>query len=218
MNTMSMDPIPIIFIMAIFTLFPIIFILTTSFIKISTVCFLTRESLGIQQIPPNMVIYGLSLILSFYIMGPVYNKSYQAVMGDLSSHKTMDSQQLITDFQKSSAPLKTFLLKHTPPNERDFFYKSLKQYWTQDMLSSVQKDDFIILVPAFVVSELTQAFKIGFLIYLPSVIIDIIVSNILLAMGMMMMSPVTISLPLKLLLFIAVDGWSRLIHVLLSTY
>lgn len=219
MNTVTMDPIPIIFIMAIFTLFPVIFILTTSFIKISTVCFLTRESLGVQQVPPNMVIYGLSLILSFYIMGPVYNQSYQAVMDDLNTpHKVMDSKALINDFQKSSAPLKTFLLKHTPLNERDFFYKSLKQYWTQDMLSSVQKDDFIILVPAFVVSELTQAFKIGFLIYLPSVIIDIIISNILLAMGMMMMSPVTISLPLKLLLFIAVDGWSRLIHVLLGTY
>ncbi|MES2615019.1 MAG: type III secretion system export apparatus subunit SctR [Bdellovibrionota bacterium] len=218
MNTVSMDPIPIIFIMAIFSLFPMIFILTTSFIKISTVCFLTRESLGIQQIPPNMVIYGLSLVLSFYIMGPVYNKSYQAVMDDLANNKTMDSKALMADFQKSSAPLRTFLVKHTPNNERDFFYKSLKQYWTQDMLSTVQKDDFIILVPAFVVSELTQAFKIGFLIYLPSVIIDIIVSNILLAMGMMMMSPVTISLPLKLLLFISVDGWSRLIHVLLSTY
>ena len=218
MNTVTMDPIPIIFIMAIFSLFPIIFILTTSFIKISTVCFLTRESLGVQQIPPNMVIYGLSMILSFYVMGPVYNKSYQAISEDLTAHKTMDSKALIEDFQKSSAPLKAFLLKHTPLNERDFFYKSLKQYWTQDMLSSVQKDDFIILVPAFVVSELTQAFKIGFLIYLPSVIIDIIVSNILLAMGMMMMSPVTISLPLKLLLFIAVDGWSRLIHVLLATY
>lgn len=218
MNAVTMDPIPIIFIMAIFTLFPVIFILTTSFIKISTVCFLTRESLGVQQIPPNMVIYGLSLILSFYIMGPVYNKSYQAVMDDLNANKTMDAKTIMADFQKSSAPLKTFLLKHTPLNERDFFYKSLKQYWTQDMMSSVQKDDFIILIPSFVVSELTQAFKIGFLIYLPSVIIDIIISNILLAMGMMMMSPVTISLPLKLLLFIAVDGWSRLIHVLLSTY
>jgi type III secretion protein R len=218
MNTVTMDPVPIIFIMALFTLFPVIFILTTSFIKIATVCFLTRESLGVQQVPPNMVIYGLSLILSFYIMGPVYNKSYQAVMDDVNANKTIDSKTLMADFQKSAAPLKTFLLKHSPQNERDFFYKSLRQYWTQDMLSSVQKDDFIILIPSFVVSELTQAFKIGFLIYLPSVIIDIIVSNILLAMGMMMMSPVTISLPLKLLLFIAVDGWSRLIHVLLNTY
>jgi type III secretion protein R len=218
MNTMSMDPIPLIFIMAMFSLFPIIFILTTCFIKISTVCFLTRESLGVQQIPPNIVIYGLSLILSFYVMGPVYNQSYQGIMNDLNSHKTMDSKTLIDNFQKSSAPLKTFLSKHTPVTEQDFFYKSLQQYWTRDMLQSVQKDDFIILIPAFVVSELTKAFKIGFLIYLPSVIVDIIVSNILLAMGMMMMSPVTIALPLKLLLFISIDGWSRLLHVLMSTY
>lgn len=218
MNTVTMDPVPLIFIMAIFTLFPVIFILTTSFVKISTVCFLTRESLGVQQVPPNMVIYALSLILSFYIMGPVYNKSYQAVIDDLNANKTMDSKSLMAAFQKSSDPLKAFLLKHTPRNERDFFYKSLRQYWTKDMLVNVQRDDFIIVIPAFVVSELTQAFKIGFLIYLPSVIIDIIISNVLLALGMMMMSPVTISLPLKLLLFIAVDGWSRLIHVLLSTY
>ena len=218
MTSVSMDPVPLIFTMLLFTLFPTIFILTTCFIKISAVCMLTRESLGVQNIPPNMVIYGLSLILSFYIMGPVYNKSYENVIEDLNMHKSMDAEVLMTDFQKSSAPLKTFLIKHTPLNERDFFYKSLKQYWTQDMLVGVQKDDFIIIIPAFVVSELTQAFKIGFLIYLPSVIIDVIVSNILLAMGMMMMSPVTISLPLKLLLFIAIDGWSRLIHVLLSTY
>ena len=218
MTSVSMDPVPLIFTMLLFTLFPTIFILTTCFIKISAVCMLTRESLGVQNIPPNMVIYGLSLILSFYVMGPVYNKSYGNVIDDLNMHKSMDAELLMNDFQKSSAPLKTFLIKHTPLNERDFFYKSLKQYWTQDMLVGVQKDDFIIIIPAFVVSELTQAFKIGFLIYLPSVIIDVIVSNILLAMGMMMMSPVTISLPLKLLLFIAIDGWSRLIHVLLSTY
>ena len=86
------------------------------------------------------------------------------------------------------------------------------------MYSGVKKTDLIILVPAFVVGELTQAFKIGFLLYLPAVIIDIVVSNILMAMGMMMMSPVTISLPIKLLLFIALDGWSRLIHALLGTY
>ncbi len=218
MNVVTMDPVPIIFFMGFLSLFPIIFILTTSFIKISTVCFLTRESLGVQQTPPNMVIYGLSLILSFYVMGPIYNQSYKAIAGDLAQNKPMDSKALIANFEKSSAPLKTFLLRHSPVSERNFFYKSLKQYWTQDMLADVRPDDFIILVPSFVVSELTQAFKIGFLIYLPSVIIDIIVSNILLALGMMMMSPVTISLPLKLLLFISVDGWSRLIHVLLNTY
>lgn len=218
MNTMTMDPIPIMFMMAIFSLIPLIFICTTCFLKISTVCFLTRESLGVQQIPPNMVIYALSLVLSFYIMGPVYNNSFKSLMTDVDTHTAMESKNLFAAFDKSSGPLRTFLIKHTPANERDFFFRSLKQYWTADMLKTVTREDFIILVPAFVVSELTQAFKIGFLIYLPSVIIDVIVSNILLAMGMMMMSPVTIALPLKLLLFISIDGWSRLIHVLLNTY
>lgn len=219
MHAPAIEPIPIVFIMAFFTIFPAFFVLTTSFIKISMVCILTRESLGTQQIPPNIVIYGLSLILSFYVMGPVYNKSYQAVMDDLNTNNmTIDSKTLIADFQKSSEPLKDFLRRHSSPNEQEFFYKSLQQFWPKDMLEHVTKTDFIILIPSFVISELMQAFKIGFLIYLPSIIIDIIVSNILLAMGMMMMSPVTISLPLKLLLFISIDGWSRLIHALLGTY
>lgn len=215
----SIEPMPIVLVMAFFTIFPAFFVLTTSFIKISMVCILTRESLGTQQIPPNLVIYGLSLILSFYVMGPVYNQSYQAVMDDLNSQNmTIDSKTLIKDFQKSSDPLKNFLQKHSSPNEQEFFYKSLQQFWPKEMMQTVKKNDFIILIPSFVISELMQAFKIGFLIYLPSIIIDIIVSNILLAMGMMMMSPVTISLPLKLLLFISIDGWSRLIHALLGTY
>jgi type III secretion protein R len=218
MQQVALDPIPLIFLFAAFTLFPIFFILTTSFIKISTVLILTRESLGVQQIPPNMVIYGLSLILSFYIMGPVYNKSYNAISADMSNGKPLTSQLLLENFKKSSEPLKTFLMKNTPTNEREFFFRSIQKYWSKEMLVDVKSDDFIILIPAFVVSELTKAFKIGFLIYLPSVIIDIVISNILLAMGMMMMSPVTISLPLKLLLFISLDGWSRLIHVLLATY
>lgn len=218
MQLLNTDPVPLIFLMAFLTLIPIFFILTTSFIKISTVMILTRESLGVQQVPPNIVIYGLSLILSFYVMAPVYNNTYQAIKEDLNVKTQIKAKDLIDNFEKASEPLRTFLIKHTPPNEREFFYGALKQYWSPEMVSGIQKDNFLILVPAFVVTELTQAFKIGFLIYLPSVIIDIIVSNILLAMGMMMMSPVTISLPLKLLLFIAVDGWSRLIHVLLNTY
>src|SRR3989338_2686898 len=96
----AIEPMPIILVMAFFTIFPAFFVLTTSFIKISMVCILTRESLGTQQIPPNLVIYGLSLILSFYVMGPVYNKSYEAVMGDLNTkNMTIDAKTLINDFQ-----------------------------------------------------------------------------------------------------------------------
>ena len=215
---MNSDPISLVILLFGLSLLPIIFILTTSFIKIAMVCILTRESLGVQQVPPNVVIYGLSLILSFYIMGPVYKVTYTALSKDILNGTPITTQKLITGLESSAKPMKQFLLKHSAREQRDFFYKSLKRFWTPDMLVDVKNDDFIILVPSFVVSELTQGFKIGFLIYLPSIIIDIIVSNILMAMGMMMMSPVTISLPIKLLLFISVDGWTRLINVILSTY
>lgn len=215
---MTNDPIGIIILLAGLSFIPIIFILTTSFIKIAMVCMLTRESLGVQQVPPNIVIYGLSLVLSFYVMGPVYNNTYNSLNEDIMQNKPITAQTLITTFDKSSQPVKLFLMKHSNKLEQQFFYQTLQHYWTPDMMTNVKSDDFVILVPAFVVSELTQGFKIGFLIYLPSVIIDIIISNILMAMGMMMMSPVTISLPIKLLLFVSIDGWARLIKVLLGTY
>lgn len=214
----SNDPIGILVLLAGLGLLPIFFVLTTSFIKISMVLILTRESLGVQQIPPNIVIYGLSLILSFYIMGPVYNNSYQSLHNNIDSDVPITGKVLIENYDHSSASIKKFLINNSDKNERIFFYNSLKKCWTPEMMSTVKNDDLIILVPAFMVSELTQAFRIGFLIYLPSIMIDIIVSNILMAMGMMMMSPVTISLPIKLLLFISLDGWSRLIKVLLGSY
>ena len=215
---MGNDPVVLILILVFCSLIPILFILTTSFVKISMVCILARDSLGVQQVPPNIVLYGLSLILSLYVMGPIYNNSYNIMHQDLISGNQITAKKLIDNFDASSTPLRQFLIKHSDREQKDFFYKSLKKYWTSDMLKDVTINDFIILVPSFVVSELTQGFKIGFLIYLPSIIIDIIVSNLLMAMGMMMMSPVTISLPIKLLLFISIDGWTRLINVILGTY
>lgn len=212
------DPIAIMIILTTLSLVPIFFIMTTSFIKISMVCILTRESLGVQQVPPNIVIYGLSLILSFYIMGPVFNSSFIKLSNDMANGTEITTQSLLTEYSRSSVSVKEFLFKHSEVNDREFFYQTLKKTWTPEMLENVTQKDFIILVPAFMVSELTQGFKIGFLIYLPSIIIDIIVSNILMAMGMMMMSPTSISLPLKLLLFISIDGWTRLLKVVLNTY
>lgn len=217
MNTLGPNPISVISFLTLLSLLPIIIILTTSFVKISMVLLLTRESLGVQQIPPNIVIYSLSLILSFYVMGPVYNNSFTKFESTLANNN-LSTQVLIDGFNDSSQGIKNFLSKHTPASQKQFFYQTLGEFWTPDMMASVKKDDLIILIPGFMISELTQAFKIGFLIYLPSVIIDIIVSNILMAMGMMMMSPVTISLPIKLLLFIALDGWVRLIHALMLSY
>lgn len=214
MNPIATSPINTITFLSLLSLLPIIFVMTSSFVKISMVMILTRESLGVQQIPPNIVIYSLSLVLSFYIMGPVYNNT----LNTISSTAPTTSVMLLDDLSASTNETKKFLLKQTPKAQQQFFYESLKEFWTPEMMKTVKKDDLIILVPSFMVSEITKAFKIGFLIYLPSVIIDIIVSNILMAMGMMMMSPATIALPIKLLLFISLDGWSRLIHALFNSY
>ncbi len=208
------NPLNLITFFAILSLLPIIFVMTSSFIKISMVLLLTRESLGVQQVPPNMVIYCLSLILSFYIMSPVYNSTINSI----TDQEPQNAHEFIVKLQSSSQDTKKFLIKHTAKSQVDFFYQSIQELWPANMRAKVKRDDIVILVPAFMVTEITAAFKIGFLIYLPSIIIDIIVSNILMAMGMMMMSPQTISLPIKLLLFIILDGWSRLIHVLFNTY
>jgi type III secretion protein R len=211
------NPINLVLFLSLLGLVPIIVITTTSFIKIAMVLMITRESLSTQQIPPNMVLYSLSLILTFYVMGPVFNETTNTVSASINK-ENLTPKNLLDSYTSSSSHLRNFLAKHASRREQEFFYQSLKQFWTPEMMSNVKKDDLVILVPAFMISELTQAFKIGFLIYLPSLIIDIIVSNILMAMGMMMMSPVTISLPIKLLLFISLDGWSRLIHALLGSY
>ena len=115
-------------------------------------------------------------------------------------------------------PLRMFLLKHSDRKERVFFAQSAKKLWQNDTAQRLKDSDLVVLIPAFTVHELASAFKIGFLIYLPFVIIDLIISNILLAMGMMMVSPMTISLPFKLLLFVLVNGWTKLIHALVLSY
>ena len=213
------DPIFLIMLLAVLSLLPVIFIMSTSFVKISMVLILARESLGVQLVPPNIVLYGISLILTLYIMGPVYKPGFTNLMQDMPLYSSGNN---ITLIKKNLAPvtdnLKVFLAKHTRISDRQFFYQSLQKFWDKDMMQNISQTDLIILVPSFMVSEITAAFKIGFLIYLPSVIIDIIVSNILMSIGMMMMSPVTISLPIKLLLFVSLSGWERLVHVLLVSY
>ncbi len=217
MNFANSNPISLISFFTILSFLPIIVILTTSFVKMSMVLLLARESLGTQQIPPNIVIYCISLILSFYVMAPVYQNSYDALTTDMSK-PNISCQDLVNDFNVSSEPLKSFLQKHTPQEQNQFFFHALNKFWSPQMMTAVHPDSLLVLIPGFMISELTKAFKIGFLIYLPSVVIDILVSNILVAMGMMMMSPVTISLPIKILLFIALNGWDRLIHALLNSY
>lgn len=215
-----MTQLPDPFVLALFlgalALVPFVAIMVTSFVKLAVVLSLVRNALGVQQIPPNMALYGLAIILSVYIMAPVGHAIYEGLQSlsiDLNT-----SAGIMQALETGAEPLRAFLMEHTSANQRDFFMTTATRLWPREMVETIPPDSFFILGPAFTVSELTAAFEIGFLIYLPFVVIDLIVSNILLAMGMMMVSPMTISLPLKLFLFVMVDGWSRLVEGLILSY
>lgn len=213
---MTFDPFYITVALLSLSLAPFVALMVTSFVKLSIVLSLVRNALGIQQIPPNMVINGLALILSLYIMAPVGIDMFDIISD--AFNKNNDFKSLVKEAGNAREPLRDFLLKHSDKKERLFFAQSAKKLWQNESARKLQTTDLIVLIPAFTVNELAKAFKIGFLIYLPFVIIDLIVSNILLAMGMMMMSPMTISLPFKLLLFVLTDGWTKLIHAMVLSY
>jgi len=210
------DPLSLALILAALALVPFLVVITTSFVKISVVMLLIRNALGVQQIPPNMAIYGLSIILTLYIMAPVTQRIYEVARTEQVSITTTEG--LVAFAEKGVEPFRGFLYRHSDPEIRGFFVNSARKLWPDDLAKDLDQNSLFVLAPAFTVTELTDAFQIGFLLYLPFVVIDLIVSNILLAMGMMMVSPMTISLPLKLLLFVMVDGWTRLIKGLVLTY
>ena len=232
------DPFALIIVLVGLSLIPFVAMIATSYLKIVVVMSLIRNALGIQSIPPNMVLNALAMILTFYIMAPVVSESWSAIVesqkamaakaGTVAPQaqgagtvahppSTIDLSSL--DLSKAGEPFRRFLSEHTAPRERAFFIKTAETLWGKDGEPAVvDPESYWILLPSFCVSELTKAFQIGFLVYLPFIAIDIIVSNILLAMGMMMVSPVTISLPFKLLLFVMVNGWTLLIQGLVKGY
>ena len=227
------DPFSLIVLFVGLSLLPFVAMIATSYLKIVVVMSLIRNALGIQSIPPNMVVNALAMILTFYIMAPIMGESWNIVKTQVESRKVETQKTTagatvpgkpVLDFQtfdleKAAEPFRSFLAKHTTPRERVFFVNTAEQLWGKDdKPAKVDPESFYVLLPAFCVSELTKAFQIGFLVYLPFIAIDIIVSNILLAMGMMMVSPVTISLPFKLLLFVMVNGWTLLIQGLIRGY
>ncbi len=212
----TIDPVALAFALGLLALLPLVLVTTTSFLKIAIVLSLVRNALGVQQAPPNMAIYALAVLLSMYVMAPVGYKMVDVVSQE--KDPTMSVGTLLSVGRKSVEPLKEFLVRNSKPEQREFFFSTAKKIWPKEIVSDTESTDLLIISPAFVVSELTSAFEIGFLLFLPFIVIDLVISNILMAMGMMMVSPVTISLPLKLFLFVMVDGWSRLIHGLTMTY
>ncbi|MDB5992459.1 MAG: EscR/YscR/HrcR family type secretion system export apparatus protein [Herbaspirillum sp.] len=212
----EINPIALALLLALLSLVPMAIIMTTSFLKISVVAMLLRNALGVQQIPPNIAIYSLALILSAYVMAPVGQTIYQALSAKPDAMASIS--QFFDTALSAAEPLRDFMLRNAAPEQLDFFVDTVQRLWPRELAGHVSRRDFTVLVPAFMISELTSAFMIGFLIYLPFVVIDLVVQSILLALGMMMMSPMTISLPLKLLLFVMADGWTRLLHSLVLSY
>jgi type III secretion protein R len=211
----SFDPVFLAVVLGSLSLLPLLVVAATAFLKISTVLLLVRNALGVQQIPPNLAIYGVSMILALFVMSPTLIGMSDALKG---AGRTDDIQTWIARGKEASEPLRTFLNKYARPDQKTLFFKTAQRMLPEKDKAALNENDFVILLPAFVTSELTAAFEIGFLLYLPFVIIDLLVSNVLLALGMMMVSPMTISLPLKLLLFVSIDGWSRLLHGLVLGY
>lgn len=332
MDLSSYSPALVLVVIVSLALAPFVAVMVTSFTKIVVVLSLLRNALGLQQVPPNVVINGLAIVLSIYVMYPVILETYDAVSAHqqgrpvpASVQRKIDDRQreqdaraaaiarraaeraaaqapqspgpllepaaddpapaspaaadalraeaeaaaapadgegpgplfrnvvtgstpamapgparaqapaqeptpaplappgsdgarLLAMFEAGKEPLRAFLIAHSSPAERGFFLRSAQALLPEERRGSVGANDFIVVVPAFTVSELTVAFQIGFLIFLPFLIIDLVVANILLALGMMMMSPTTVSLPFKLLLFVLIDGWAKLVHGLVLTY
>lgn len=194
---------------------PFVAVMVTSFVKIVVVLSLLRNALGLQQVPPNIVLNGLALVLTIYVMFPVAQQM-QARVSVANAAASTDT--LFQAVDQAKEPLRDFLVRHSDPRERAFFARTAAKVGGTGERAAVTPTDFVIVIPAFVVKELSAAFQIGFLIFLPFLVIDLVISNILLAMGMMMLSPTTISLPFKLLLFVLVDGWVKLAHGLVLSY
>jgi type III secretion protein R len=204
--------IPLIFALG---LLPIALVMLTSYTKIVVVFSLLKNALGLQQVPPAVVTNGLALILSWYVMYPVGAQIVSAVEQD---KRTLPTLTMLDIADRAKTPLREFLDKHAKVHERTFFMDAARRLMGEQVAATLKDTDFVVLVPAFAVSELAEAFLIGVMIALPFLVIDLLVANVLMALGMQMMSPVMVSMPIKLLLFVMLDGWSRLAHALILTY
>ncbi|MCR5260949.1 MAG: flagellar type III secretion system pore protein FliP [Candidatus Gastranaerophilales bacterium] len=212
MNTLiqNLDPVlQLLVVMACFSFIPFIFTCMTSFMRYAIVFSFLKQAMGTQSIPPAIVLVGLSLIMTFYSMGGVFQDMWEA--GSVPYQK---SHSIVEAVVEGSKPLKEFMLKNTRETDMAYFLEKSRGKAPES------PDEITIweVAPAFILSELKTSFEIGFIIYIPFIVLDMIVANVLLALGMFMLSPTIISLPFKLLIFIAVDGWSLVVHGLAGSY
>ena len=200
----------ILLIMTALSFIPAFVILMTSFTRIIIVFSILRQALGLQQTPSNQILIGLALFLTMFIMGPIFDRVNRDALQPYLS-ETLTAQQAL---DKAQVPLKDFMLAQTRQSDLDLFMRLSKR----TDIAGPDQVPLTILVPAFVTSELKTAFQIGFMIFIPFLIIDLVVASVLMAMGMMMLSPLIISLPFKIMLFVLVDGWALIIGTLAGSF
>ena len=191
----------------------------TSFAKIVIVLGILRQALGLQQVPPNMVLNGIAILLTIYVMAPVAMEAGDTLTKNgysFSSFKKFEDVETI--YNAVSTPWNSFLMKHSSVENRNFFIRSAQRLWPQERAQSLKETDWLVVAPAFVVTEISEAFRIGFMLFLVFLLVDMIVAAVLLALGMAMVAPTIIALPFKILLFVILDGWTRLLQGLILNY
>jgi type III secretion protein R len=216
-------PIALVVALALVSLVPFVFMGVTAFVKISTVLQIVRSAIGAQSVPSNTVIMALATALTLIAMAPVGQRILDRALPLVQSHgQTAPREDTIALIEKGidavREPMREFLEKNASEKERARFLLVAKNARPEAERAKITGSDLTVLVPAFVVTELTEAFAIGFLVYLPFLVIDLVVANVLLALGMQMLNPTQVSLPFKLLLFVAIDGWGLLAQALVSGY
>jgi flagellar biosynthetic protein FliP len=200
----------ILFLLTVLSLAPAILVMMTSFTRLAVVFSLTRHALGTQQMPPNQVMIGLALLLTFFLMSPVYTKINEHALKPYLAEEITQEEAL----KRALAPVREFMFKQTRKKDLALFLDISKT----DRPAVLDQIPTTVLIPSFVISELKTAFQIGFLIYMPFLVIDMVVASVLLSMGMMMLPPFMVSLPFKLMLFVLVDGWNLLVGSMVKSF
>jgi type III secretion protein R len=213
---LDQNPLALLALLGMLSLLPLIAIATTSYLKLSVVLVLVRNALGVQQAPTTLALNAIALVGTLFVMSPTLSAcmaaAREAALPQASGTSQIDAALKVVE------PLKQFVLRNGRADERERFLAMARKTWPDAAQNTARVDDWSIAVPAFVVSELQSAFEIGLLLFVPFVAVDILVSNVLLAMGMQMVPPTIVALPIKLLLFVIADGWGKLLHALVLSY
>lgn len=212
------SPLSMMGMLAVMSLLPFAVLMLTSFSKIAVVLSLARSAMGTQQAPPTLVLTGLAAVLTGHIMASVMERTYDAGQLAYQELEAGSGAKLLEAAARVAEPLRAFLVKHGSPEERARFVDLARELRPPEEMNAVRETDLFVIIPAFVLTELKEAFQIGFLVFLPFLVLDMVIANVLLALGMQTLSPSQVSLPFKILLFVAVDGWSLLARGLILGY